>query len=300
MLNSYIKTFIEVVNSGSFSSASSKLFVSKVSIMNQINSLEKNIGVNLFQRTPRGVRLTNAGKAFYKSAKKISRLVDNAINEAKQIGGATNQIIRIGTSMMRPCNNFVDLIQNIKGSEYQFNIVPFNDDIDSLHFMLNSLGDSIDCFVSPCGSTTLLMNYGFLPISTCKCAIALSKKHPLAKKEILNFEDLHNNFLLLLKRGNSYVIDEMRDDIFKHHPSINIIDFDGYYDISTFNLCEQNGYLMETLDIWTSLHPSLKTIPVNWKYEMPYGIIYSKQPSLRVKNFISDISKFVTEQNGEL
>ena len=71
MLNSYIKTFIEVVNSGSFSSASSKLFVSKVSVMNQINSLEKNIGVNLFQRTPRGVRLTNAGKAFYKSAKKF-------------------------------------------------------------------------------------------------------------------------------------------------------------------------------------------------------------------------------------
>ena len=149
-----------MVNSGSFSSASSKLFVSKVSVM--------------------------------------------------------NQIICIGTSIMRPCNNFVDLIQNIKGSDYQFNVVPFN--------------DYIDCFVSPCGSTTLLMNYGFLPISTCNFAIALSKKHILAKKEILNFEDLHNYSLLLLKRGNSYVIDEMRDDIFKHHPSINIIDFDGYYD----------------------------------------------------------------------
>ena len=291
MLNLFfVQTFISVAECKSFSKASDKLYISKVSIMNQINSLEKVIGVKLFKRTNHGVILTNAGNSFYKNAKKIMKLAESSIYDAQKIGGKLKQIIRIGTSMMRPCNHFVDLIQNTKGSEYQFNVVPFNDDIDSLHFMLNSLGDSIDCFVSPCGSTTLLMNYGFLPISTCKCAIALSKKHPLAKKEILNFEDLYNHSLLLLKRGNSYVLDEMRDDIFKYHPSINIIDFDGYYDISTFNLCEQNGYLMETLDIWTSLHPSLKTIPVNWKYEMPYGIIYSKQPSLRVKNFISDIS----------
>ncbi len=48
---------------------------------------------------------------------------------------------------------------------------------------------------------------------------------------------------------------------------------------------------METLDIWSNLHPSLVTIPVNWSYEMPYGILYEKDPSDSVKSFIDVILK---------
>ena len=113
------------------------------------------------------------------------------------------------------------------------------------------------------------------------------KKHRLAKKEILHWEDLEGESLLLVKRGESYVLDE----IHLVHPFIQIVDFDGYYDLSAFNLCEQREYLMETLDMWASLHPSLATIPVNWDYVMPYGIIYSKKPSDTVKTFIDVISK---------
>ena len=82
------------------------------------------------------------------------------------------------------------------------------------------------------------------------------------------------------------------------HPSTQIVDFDGYYDLSAFNLCEQREYLMETLDMWASLHPSLATIPVNWDYEMPYGIIYAKKPSDTVKTFIDDISKATADQTA--
>ena len=137
----------------------------------------------------------------------------------------------------------------------------------------------------------MLMNYSFLPLGSCRCAIAMSKKHPLAKKEILHWEDLEGESLLLVKRGESYVLDEMRDEIHRVHTSIHVVDFDGYYDLSAFNLCEQREYLMETLDMWASLHPSLATIPVNWDYEMPYGIMYAKKPSDTVKTFIDVISK---------
>lgn len=227
------------------------------------------------------------------------RLSEDAIREARQIGGAVSRTIRVGTSMMRPCNSLVELWEDLDtGSQgYQFSIVPFNDDVDSLNAMLASLGDKIDCFVTPCGSTSLLMNYSFFPFRSCRCAIAMSKRHPLAKKEILTWEDLERESLLLIKRGDSYVLDQMRDDILRNHSEIHIVDFDGYYDISTFNLCEQQGYLMETLDMWASLHPSLVTIPVQWDYEMPYGILYAKKPSETVKGFIDTISKAVASHS---
>ena len=293
LLNPYIKTFLKASDCGSFSSAAEQLYISKVSVMNQINALEAHVGVPLFDRTHQGVSLTAAGRSFYKNAEAMVRLSEDSIREARQIGGAVSRTIRVGASMMRPCNSLVELWENIDtgSQEYQFNIVPFNDDADSLNAMLVSLGDRIDCFVSPCGSTSMLMNYSFLPLGSCKCAIAMSKKHPLAKKEVLRWEDLEGESLLLIKRGDSYVLDEMRDEIYRVHPSTQIVDFDGYYDLSAFNLCEQQGYLMETLDMWTDLHPSLTTIPVNWKYEMPYGIIYAKKPSETVKAFVDVIAK---------
>lgn len=292
MLNSYIKTFLKVADRGSFSSAADQLYISKVSVMNQINTLEARIGVPLFDRTHQGVSLTDAGKSFYKNAKTMAHLSEDSIREARQIGCAVSRTIRVGASMMRPCNSLVELWENIDtgSQEYQFSIVPFNDDADSLNAMLASLGDKIDCFVTPCGSMSMLMNYSFLPFGSCKCAIAMSKKHPLAKKEVLHWEDLEGESLLLIKRGESYVLDEMRDEIHRSHPSIQTVDFDGYYDLSAFNLCEQQGYLMETLDMWASLHPSLATRSVNWEYEIPYGIIYAKKPSDTVKTFIDIIS----------
>ena len=293
MLNPYIKTFLRVAKCGSFSSAAEQLYISKVSVMNQINALEAHIGVPLFDRTHHGVSLTDAGKSFYKNAEAMVRLSEESIHEARQTGGAVSRTIRIGTSIMRPCNNLIELWENASAdsTEYQFSVVPFNDDVDSLNAMLAAIGDKIDCFVTPCGSMSMLMNYSFLPLGSRKCAIAMSKKHPLAKKEILCWEDLEGESLLLVKRGESYVLDEMRDEIHRIHTSVHVVDFDGYYDLSAFNLCEQRGYLMETLDMWASLHPSLATIPVNWDYEMPYGIIYAKTPSDTVKTFIDAISK---------
>lgn len=287
----FVQTFIKVADCSSFTRAAQELYLSKVAVMNQINSLETFVGTKLFQRTNRGVVLTEAGKSFYRDTKKIFRLCQEAVSKAQRISGNIGQVINIGTSIMRPCNRFIEKLSTCLNNPYNFTIVPFNDEIDSLGLMLQSLGDKIDCFISPCGSMQILMNYSFLPLSACKCAIAMSAKHSLAERKILHLDDLHNQTLLLLKRGNSYVLDQMRDDLASNHPSVSIIDFNGYYDISAFNLCEQQGYLMETLDIWAKLHPSLKTVPVDWKYEMPYGVIYSKNPTDKVKHFIDYTSR---------
>ena len=227
MLNTYIKTFLKTADCGSFSSAADQLYISKVSVMNQINALEAHIGVSLFDRTHQGVSLTDAGKSFYKNAEAMVRLSEDSVYEARQIGGAVSRTIRVGTSIMRPCNSLMELWEHIDTGKYQFSIVPFSDDADSLNTMLASLGDRIDCFVTPCGSMGMLMNYSFLPFGSCKCAIAMSKKHPLAKKEVLRWEDLDGESLLLIRRGESYVLDEMRDEIHRTHQSVQIVDFDG-------------------------------------------------------------------------
>lgn len=69
MYNPQLDTFICVVEAGSFSKAADKLYISPPAVIKQINSLENNLGVQLFARTHRGLVVTAAGKSLYQDAK---------------------------------------------------------------------------------------------------------------------------------------------------------------------------------------------------------------------------------------
>ena len=65
-----IKSFLAIVKFNHFTLASQELYISQSSISKHIKSLEKELGVELFNRQHRNVKLTEAGEEFYKFAKK--------------------------------------------------------------------------------------------------------------------------------------------------------------------------------------------------------------------------------------
>lgn len=92
--------------------------------------------------------------------------------------------------------------------------------------------------------------------------------------------------MLLVKRGSTPVLDAMRTEIETEHADIRLIDMQNPYDVTVFNECERMGYIMETLDAWDKVHPSLVTLPMEWDYEIPCGIMYSNKASSAVQAFI--------------
>ena len=291
MYSRELYTFVIAAEKGSFLSASKELFITPASVMNQINKFESQIGIKLIERTNQGITLTSAGRSIYKEAKKIIKISDRAISQAKQIALNEQQIINVGTSILRPCKTLVDLWSEIDDETLPItiHIVPFDDTPAGMDAMLSSLGKDIDCFVGPCDSITWRENYNILHIKNGKCEIAVPRKHKLAKKLSLNWNDLDGETIMLVKRGDSPILNKMRDEIETKHHKITVIDTPHFYDTSIFNECEQIGCLMETLDIWRDVHPSIVTIPMEWDYTMPYGIIYAKHPSEIVDSFIRKI-----------
>jgi len=291
MYSRELTTFISVAEQGSFLKASKELYITAASVMNQINKLEANVGVKLIERTSQGTQLTVAGRSFYKDAKKIINQSEQAIAHTRQIARNEKQTIHIGTSILRPCKILVDLWSEIDDGTVPvtIRIVPFDDNPTSMEKMLETLGKEIDCFVTPCDSLTWKEKYNILVLKQGKCCIAVPRKHRLAKKEKLKWSDLDGENLMLLKRGDSPVLNRLRDEIETKHPNINILNILHFYDTNIFNECEQTGYIMETLDIWKDVHPSIVTIPMEWEYKMPYGIVYAQQPSEQVQAFINII-----------
>lgn len=301
MYSRELTTFIAVAEQGSFLKASKELYITPASVMNQINKLESLIGVKLIERTNQGTQLTAAGRSLYKDAKKIIRQSEQAIARARQIAKDEQQAIRVGTSILRPCKMLVDLWSRVDDGTLPvtIHIVPFDDSPTSMEIMLDSLGKEIDCFVGPCDSLTWRERYNILPLEPVHCCIAVSRKHPLSKKEMLRWSDLDGETMMLVKRGDSPVLNRLRDEIEEQHPLITLMDTPHFYDTSVFNECEQMGCVMETLDIWKDVHPSLVTIPVEWEYTMPYGIVYAKNPSRAAQNFIQTIQGYADSKKGE-
>lgn len=64
MFDGRLETFIKVAECGSFSKAAEDLFITPTAVMKQINALEKEISVTLFERTNHGLRLTKAGESY--------------------------------------------------------------------------------------------------------------------------------------------------------------------------------------------------------------------------------------------
>jgi DNA-binding transcriptional LysR family regulator len=73
-----IQEFIEVVETGSFTSAADKLGVSKSYISKQVKALEERFGARLLQRTTRQLTLTGVGEVFFEQCLKMSQQLDQA------------------------------------------------------------------------------------------------------------------------------------------------------------------------------------------------------------------------------
>ena len=73
-----VRTFVAVADAGQFSAAAAALGVSQQATSKRVAALEKELGVALFTRTPRGTRLTSAGQAFLSPARDLLRAGERA------------------------------------------------------------------------------------------------------------------------------------------------------------------------------------------------------------------------------
>lgn len=89
-----IDYFLAVADSGSFTRAAQKFYISQPAISRVISALERELGFPLFDRTNRRTTLTSAGKLFYEAFCQSKQLIAAAVQAAQSINsdesGTTN------------------------------------------------------------------------------------------------------------------------------------------------------------------------------------------------------------------
>ncbi|MFZ5393897.1 LysR family transcriptional regulator [Acinetobacter seifertii] len=90
--------FIKIVEEGSFTAASEKLFIAQSALSRQMKLLEEEIDFQLFDRTDKKVKLTTAGEVFYKKIKNNMHYLNEIIGVSKNIAEGKNRQIKIAHS----------------------------------------------------------------------------------------------------------------------------------------------------------------------------------------------------------
>lgn len=293
MYNLQLETFIVVADLGSFNKAAEALYITPSAVTKQINLLEKDLEVQLFVRTHRGLILTEAGKSLYKDAKYIIQYCKDSVERAKRAMEEKDNVIRIGTSPMTPAAPVIQMWAKVRKDypDIRLQMIPYMNSQESAREILKNLGTNIDIVGGIFDETMLkLRQCQGMEISRQRICCAVSLNHRLASKETLTFQDLYGENFLMMHRGWSNYVDELRDDIWKNHPQIRVVDFD-IYSMEIFNRCENSNEILMAVENWKDAHPLLKIIPVEWKYTIPYGILYSTEPSELVKRFLKAVKK---------
>jgi DNA-binding transcriptional LysR family regulator len=103
----HLRYFRAIGREEHFGRAAIALRVAQPALTRQIRDLEAELGVELFERLPRGVRLSSAGRAFLEEVEEILSQVDRAADRARKLSSGHLGTIRVGLSEIIAAHEFI-------------------------------------------------------------------------------------------------------------------------------------------------------------------------------------------------
>lgn len=187
---SQLKYAVRVAKLLSFSKAADQLSVTQPALSHQIQKLEDEIGVPLFERNTRSVKLTYAGEVFVSNATKILADVETLRKSMREIRLARTGHIRIGTTSVPIVGGLYELVAAFQ-SENPGIVVQIVETAGSLALAdMLSNGDVDAAFLVASLDDMLDERVRYFPLIRGRVAVVTSERHPLAGRALVRIGDL--------------------------------------------------------------------------------------------------------------
>ena len=209
-----LKYVCMVAETGKITEAAKKLYISQPSLTNAIHELEKEMNVVIFNRTNKGISLSAEGEIFLGYARQV--LEQAAVLEDKYKGehGEKKKFCVSTQHYSFAVNAFVDLIKRYGQDEYDFSIreTQTYEIIEDVARMRSEIGL---LFLNDFNETVLrkiLKSNGleFHLLFVARPHVFISRRHPLADREVITNEELEDYPYLSFEQGehNSFYFSE--------------------------------------------------------------------------------------------
>lgn len=278
-----LRYVVKVAECGSITEASRRLFVSQPSITASIRDLENEMGVHIFERTNKGVVVSEEGETFLGYARQVLDQADLLEGKYK---GTSEQVPHFSVSCQHysfAVNAFVDVIREFDAARYDFTLreEQTHEIIEDVAHMKSELGI---LYLSEHNREVIerMLAANELVFEGLFCAtphVFVCADHPLADHASVTLEDLEDYPFLSYEQGsyNSFYYSEELTSTFERRKNIRVRDR-----ATLFNLAMGlNGYTVCSGVISHELNgPGIISIPLDVDEYMEIGIITRKNTTL--------------------
>ncbi|MDF7638204.1 LysR family transcriptional regulator [Lactobacillus sp. ESL0791] len=182
----YLKTFLQVVQFGSFEKVAKINYQSQRAISKQITHLENELGIKLFDRSSNKIFLTPQGRVFCSSAQDIVNTFNDAIADLHYLDDKEEKILRVGYFSAFEGKIVQKSLYSLMNAEPQLNIVIHEESNERL--MQNVINGNLDIVFSINYGKTCVSANSNLSDKVVYCdhmVMGISKLNPLSRQDVL-------------------------------------------------------------------------------------------------------------------
>lgn len=189
MNTTQLECFMEVANCLNFSRAAQRLNITQPAVSHQISALENELGVKLFQRTSKSVRLTQEGYLFTQYAGEILKLSQNSMARMKESSQDVPRRIVIGCRNAAELRLLLPALERLRSAQPEvlpvLRLIPF----DSMENLLED--GTIQLMFS--FQSTAMTKARYVELCHCPIVCVCARTHPLASYESITIEQLRSS-----------------------------------------------------------------------------------------------------------
>ncbi len=194
-----LEAFLQVAHHKSFSRAAEALFLTQPSVTARIQSLERELGERLFERTGRSVTLTDAGTAFIPHAQRALTAVQEGTDAIEAVRHGDVGSIRIGASSTIATYVLPALLKRFREARPRVHIHINTGTTEEIIEKL--LAGEIHVAVT---RLTQHPEVESVHIYNDDLALVVSPKHPFAARGKVSIAEAGREPFLFFERGSSY------------------------------------------------------------------------------------------------
>lgn len=201
-----IKYAIGIAEAGSLNKAAEKLYVAQPSLTSTIHALEEELNIEIFNRSSRGISLTNDGREFIANARQLYQNYENLMEKYGE-GGTLKKKFGVSTQHYSfAVKSFVEMVKSFNIDEYDFAIreTKTREVIEDVATLKSEIGvlylsDYNRNFIQKLLKARELE---FEHLIDCKAFVYIWKNHPLAKQDSISFEELKDYPCISFEQGD--------------------------------------------------------------------------------------------------
>ena len=200
-----LRYVLTIAETGSMNKAAELLYVSQPSLTASVQELEKETGIRIFNRSGRGVTVTNDGAEFLQYANQVVGQFEILTEKYTAKGGVKKKFGVSAQHYSFAVKAFVEMVKRFDTAKYEFAIreTKTAEVISDVAGLRSEIGVLYLNNFNRKAILKLLQTNGleFTPLTRCSAYVYLWKGHPLAQKKQITFEDLADYPCLSFEQG---------------------------------------------------------------------------------------------------